>query len=75
MKRNAASERLASEIADAREALLDSAQHEPERWWLAYELKDEARNGWSASAMNMALARLIDTGVFELDGDRIRLQR
>ena len=74
MNRDAASEQLAHEITDAREALLSSAQENPERWWFAYELKDRARNGWSAGAMSMALTRLIDTGVFELQGDRIRLR-
>lgn len=75
MKRNAAAEKLASEIAEARDALLDTVRRDPKHWWVAYQLKDQARNGWSASTMNMALARLIDTGVFELRGDCIRLQR
>jgi hypothetical protein len=75
MKRDAASEQLANEVAEAREALVDSARRDPERWWFAYELKDQARNGWSSSAMSMALTRLIDTDVFELQGDRIRLRR
>jgi hypothetical protein len=75
MKRNAAAEQLASEIAEARDALLGTVQREPRRWWVAYQLKDQARNGWSAGTMNMALGRLIDTGVFELKGDCIRLQR
>jgi len=75
MKRNPAAERLASEIAEARDALLDTVRSDPKRWWVVYQLKDQARNGWSASIMNMALARLIDTGVCELEGDCIRLQR
>jgi hypothetical protein len=75
MKRNAMAERLAGEIAEARDALLDTVRRDPERWWIAYQLKDQARNGWSASTMNLALSRLIDTGVFELKEDRIRLQR
>lgn len=75
MDRDATSQRLAGEIADAREALVANARQEPERWWFAYELKDNARNGWSAGAMDMALSRLIDTDVFELQGDRIRLRQ
>ena len=75
MKRNATTEQLAGEIAEARDALLDVVQRDPKRWWVAYQLKDQARNGWSASIMNMALARLVDTGVFELKDDCIRLQR
>jgi hypothetical protein len=75
MKRTAMAEQMAREIAEAREALLECARREPDRWWFAYELKDFARNGWSAGAMNMALRRLIKTGAFETEGDRIRLQR
>jgi hypothetical protein len=75
MKRDATSARLAKEIAEAREALIETARLDPERWWFAYELKDQARNGWSAGAMNMALRRMIDAEIFELDGDRIRLHR
>ena len=75
MKRNAMAERLAGEIAEARDALLDTVRSDPKRWWIAYQLKDQARNGWSASTVNLALSRLIDTGVFELKGDLIRLQR
>jgi hypothetical protein len=75
MKRDAASEKFASEIEDAHKALLDKVQEDPEREWFAYELKDRVRNGWSAGAMNMALTRLIDSGTFKLEGDRIRLRR
>lgn len=75
MERDATSQRLANEIDAGREALVASAREEPERWWFAYELKDTARNGWSAGAMNMALTRLLDSDVFELRGDRIRLRQ
>lgn len=75
-KPDAASARLAKEIAEAREAMLDLARQEPDRWWYAYELKDQARNGWSGGAMSIALGRMIETGIFELDsGDRIRLHQ
>jgi hypothetical protein len=66
------SEQLAKEIQEAGEALLARAK-ERDDWWHAYELKDRARNGWSAGAMNIALRRLVDTNVFEQQGDRIRL--
>jgi hypothetical protein len=72
LKRNPAAEPLATEITEARAALLEQTQGDPDRWWYAYELKDEARNGWSAGAMTMALSRLIDNGVFELKGDLLR---
>ena len=66
------SEQLAKEINEASEALVARAR-EREDWWRAYELKDQARNGWSSGAMNIALRRLVETGVFEQQGDRIRL--
>lgn len=75
MNPSAVAENMVREIAEARQALVDCARQEPDRWWFAYELKDHARNGWSAGAMNMALRRLIKTGVFEADGDQIRLRR
>jgi len=65
---------LAKEIKEAGDKLLAVAGAEPDRWWFAYELKDHARNGWSAGAMDIALNRLIDTGKFEIQGDQVRLR-
>jgi hypothetical protein len=75
MKTNAMATRMTREIAEAREALVECARQQPDRWWFAYELKDHARNGWRPGVMNMALRRLKPTGVFESKGDRIRLRR
>jgi hypothetical protein len=76
MSPDATSERLAQEIEEARDALIERAKEKkPEEWWRAYELKDRARNGWSTGAMNIAFRRLLDADVFEVDGDLIRLQR
>ena len=76
MSPDATSERLSQEIEEAREALIERAKEKgPEEWWHAYELKDRARNGWSAGAMNIAFRRLLDADVFEVNGDLIRLQR
>jgi hypothetical protein len=65
---------LATEIREAAEKLLAVARAEPAKWWFAYELKDHARNGWSAGAMDIALSRLIDTEKFEVRGDQIRIR-
>jgi hypothetical protein len=74
MSPDIASERLKREIDEARQALLDAASKRPaDEWWHAFELKDQARNGWSAGAMNIAFRRLIREQLFEVDGDRIRL--
>ena len=75
MKPSAMAARMAKEIAEAREALVECARQQPDRWWFAYELKDHARNGWRPGVMNMALRRLKQTGVFDSEGDRIRLRR
>jgi hypothetical protein len=74
MSPDIASKRLEQEIEEARQALLDAAA-EREDWWYAFELKDHARNGWSAGAMNIAFRRLVKEHVFEIEGDRIRLRR
>lgn len=76
MSPDATSERLVKEIEEAREALIEKAKERPaDQWWRAYELKDRARNGWSAGAMNIAFRRLIESDIFEQQGDRIRLHR
>lgn len=69
-----ATEQLAQEIGEATRELLRLVAEEPDRPWPAYELKDRARNGWSAGATDIALNRLIDTGRFEIDGDLIRIR-
>jgi len=66
---------VAKEVAAARKALLALAQDEPDRWWTAFDLKTEARNGWSAGAMNLAFDDLVDSGAFDVDDDlRVRLR-
>ncbi len=64
---------LTQEIVEASAALVDLCKSQPDRDWPAYELKTQARNGWSAGAMSMALSRLLDEGVLWAEGDRIRL--
>lgn len=70
---DATTEFLAREIGEAREALLREAGLFPERWWPAWELKAQARNGWSDGAMNLALNRLIQEGTFAVKEDSVRL--
>ena len=74
MSPDVATAHLAKEISEAGDALLAKAVEEPNRWWFAYELKDRARNGWSAGAMDIALNRLIDTGKFDTKGDQVRIR-
>jgi hypothetical protein len=66
---------LTNEIAAAREALLRVTREYPRRWWSAYDLKQLARNGWSAGAMSLALSDLIDAGALDVGPDlRVRLR-
>jgi hypothetical protein len=64
---------LTAEIESACRALLDICHEDPAREWRAYELKAKARNGLSAGAMTIAFNRLVEKGVFAVDGDCIRL--
>ena len=76
MSPDAPSQNLEREIEEARKALLDAAGQLPaDDWSYAFELKDRARNGWSAGAMNIAFRRLVNENAFEVQGDRIRLYR
>lgn len=74
MSPDVATAHLAKEISEAGDALLAKASEKPDRWWFAYELKDRARNGWSAGAMDIALNRLIDSGKFDTKGDQVRIR-
>jgi len=74
MSIDVATAQLAKEIREAEDRLLEVASEKPDRWWPAYELKDHARNGWSAGAMDIALSRLIDTGKFDVRGDQIHIR-
>jgi hypothetical protein len=67
---------LTDEIEAARSALIGLAQTEQaSHWWNAYDLKTQARNGWSAGAMSLAMNQLIDDGTFEVNDDRrVRLR-
>jgi hypothetical protein len=60
---------LADEVAGAEQALVETASHDPERWWYPYELRSSARNGWSAGAMGIAMDNLIARRVFEVNAD------
>lgn len=57
------------QIRAAKESLADVARREPRRWWTAFDLKEEARNGWSAPTMDLALYDLLDEGRLEERAD------
>jgi hypothetical protein len=73
---DATSAAASAEVLAAERALRELAERDPARWWSGYELKAQARNGWSAAAMSVALNRLVDGGTLErASRDRIRLSR
>lgn len=66
---------LAEEVEAAEKALIAVAESDPRKWWYPYELRQRARNGWSAGAMGIALDNLIDRGVFRMNAELcVRLQ-
>lgn len=67
------SERLAREVEEARQALVDRLRETPNDWRHASELKAEVRNGWSAGTTGLALGDLIADGTFQVRGDSVRL--
>ncbi len=65
---------LAADVERAEGALIDVAKAEPGKWWYPHELRQFARNGWSAGAMGIALDGLIARSIFEVGADqRVRL--
>jgi hypothetical protein len=70
---NLAADRLADDVASAKDALIEVAESEPGRWWRAAELKTRARNGWDPGAMSIAMAELIDEERFQV-GDRLHVR-
>lgn len=64
------------EIVAAKNALIELASSEPEKWWTAFELKVRARNGWSSAVMGLALRELVSDEVFEQgSGLRVRIRQ
>jgi hypothetical protein len=67
---------LDHEIDAACKALLELAETDREKWWTAFELKVQARNGWSSAVMGLALRRLVAEDLFEQRSDlRVRIGR
>ena len=63
-------------IEAAKHRLAQVADSEPKKWWTAFDLKEAARNGWSAPTMDLALYDLVDEGGLEERGDhRLRARR
>lgn len=73
MTRDATAVSLDLEVEQAKAALVELCKQDPERTWRAYELRAQARNGWSSGAMNLALNRLVDEGTLAAHGDEISL--
>jgi hypothetical protein len=62
-------------IVAAKNALIELASSEPDKWWTAFELKARARNGWSSAVMGLAFRDLVSEEVFEQGpGLRVRIR-
>lgn len=53
------------QVEAAKRRLVEVALMAPRRWWTAFDLKEEARNGWSAPTMDLALYDLLGEGRLE----------
>jgi hypothetical protein len=67
---------LAAEVAAAQGAILELAETAPRVWWPPHVLRRQARNGWSAGAMGLALEELIAAGRFDVNAQLlVRLRK
>jgi hypothetical protein len=71
---DAADRTLSREIAQAREAMLELARREPDRWWTARDLKVQTRNGWGSGVMGLALQKLLDEDLLEQRPEDLRVR-
>jgi hypothetical protein len=62
--------RLAEQVDEATEAVVEVARQDPNRVWTARELRDAARNGWAPAAVMIAINRLVAQGKLKRDGRR-----
>ena len=76
MRTDATEQAIGRDIAEARLALVEVAGEPPVRWWSAYDLKVQARNGWSSGVMGLALRQLLDEQVLiqRREDFRVRLK-
>jgi hypothetical protein len=58
---------LEGEVTSAQEALLEVVQTDPEKWWDARELREQARNGTGGEVMMYALTDLVNKGELRLN--------
>ncbi len=64
---------LRAEIEKASDALVQTSQRVPDRWWSPEEIQAAAKNGESYAAVSLALSRLIENGIFIVEKDKVRL--
>jgi hypothetical protein len=60
---------LTEQVAAAEKAIVAEAKKAAGEWWYPYDLRKQARNGWSAGAMGIAMDNLIARGVLEVNAD------
>ncbi len=59
--------KLDEEIRAAQAALARTAAKDPDAWWDARDLRQQAANGWAGDVMSFALTDLVNSGKFELN--------
>jgi hypothetical protein len=71
MGREQAISELTPEVQGAQEALMDTIEREPTKWWNARQLRDATRNGieWPGDILTFALTDLVNQGRLELGSD------
>jgi hypothetical protein len=67
------SEALRQEISKASDALVRTSREAPHKWWMPQEIEAAAKNGESHAAVQLALSRLIEDGIFLVEQDKVRL--
>jgi len=75
MPSDIAMDTLASEVEDARNALVEAAKTKPRSWWTADELRSASKGRWRGTVFMIALDELLSEKKFEANPRwRIRLR-
>jgi len=58
---------VADQVTAVRDALLELAKSDPQRWWTAEELREAVQNGYPSTLVSIALNDLIAGDVLRLN--------
>jgi hypothetical protein len=75
MPANTAIDALASEVEEARKALIEAAETRPKSWWTADDLRSASKGRWRGTVFMIALDELLSEKKLETNPRwRIRLR-